>query len=276
MSISTDVAEFAALVSEGIFYGMFLNLSVVAAYFYVTQKRRRRILAPMIITVILMILLTTAKIVVDGRTVMVAFLNYETRAERIAFLTDVLKPLNAIRNAMTGCLPLIDNVFMTYRCYIILSGQKSLVSIPLLFTLASAACTIGGLYSLQNPAKFSVHVQQNWVVATFVLFLAAHAAAIFLTAFRIYRAEQENQLIDSQIPSYMPIIWIVVESGIMNTSLTLLVIITFTIGSNTVTIFLGMAAPLEGITFIIVFIRAAINSQHQAVQKMAVVSNSNT
>jgi len=272
MTISIDAAALVALISEGILYGIFLNLSVVTVHFYVTRRRQIRILAPMTVTVILMILLTTSKIAVDGHNIMVAFLNYETRTERIAYLTNFSQPLVAAKTAIQVCLPLIDNFFMTYLCYIVLSNQVWLVSIPLLITLASAVCVIGTIYSTLNPAKSPMHAQHSWMVALNVLSLAAHAIATFLTAFHIYCAERNNRLLDSSIPTYMPIIRIVVESGIMNTSYMLLVIIVFIVGSNTTTIFFGMAAPLEGIAFITVFIRAAINSQRQAVQNTTVAS----
>jgi len=274
MTISADVAEIGGVIGEGIFYGIFLTLSVVAAYFYIIQRRRMRVLAPMIVTVIVMISLATAKLAVDGRNITVAFVKYETRAERIAYLSDVSNPLAAVKHAVIVCLLFIGNVFMTYRCYLVLNNQVWLVSIPLSITLASAGCGIGAIYSMQNSAKFSAYTQYNWTVAFYALSLAAHAVATFLAAFRIYRAEQENRLVDSRIPSFMPIIRMVVKSGIMNTLYLLLIIITFVVGSNAVLTLTDMAAPVEGTIFIIVIIRAALNSQRQAAQEMAATSNS--
>lgn len=108
--------------------GILLTLSAVAAYFYITQRRRMRVHAPMIVTAILMISLATAKIAVDGRNVIVAFFNYETRAERIAYFSDVSEPLVAVKHAIIVCLLFIGNTFMVSLNVEIIIVRRILIS----------------------------------------------------------------------------------------------------------------------------------------------------
>lgn len=102
----------------------------------------------------------------------------------------------------------------------------------------------------------------------YVLSLVAHATAtcqlsvsatalrsngfcVVLMAFRILRADKQNQLLNSGLPSYMPIVRIVIESGIMNTAYLLSVIITFATGSNAVEILADMVSRICGEKFLL-------------------------
>lgn len=74
--------------------GILLTLSVVARHTFTSPRRQMRVFAPMIGTAILMFSFSTVKLAVDGCNVIVAFefVKYNTRAERIAYLSDVSQP----------------------------------------------------------------------------------------------------------------------------------------------------------------------------------------
>ncbi|THH13190.1 hypothetical protein EW146_g7005 [Bondarzewia mesenterica] len=245
MALKIDVAELAGLVAEGILYGIYLVLFIFSVYLLVARRNRgERLRYPMIVTAILMFLLVTAQIVADTWNLFIAFFHNDTRAERIGFLEDVSQDLFAVKHNVLNFMLLVGDLFVCYRCFIIWGRNPWVVVLPLALSAGSLACGIQVTWATQNLASTTVKAQSSWITALFTLSLCANAISTALLAFKIWQVDRAaKRLMAGSGSTLLPILGIVVESGVMNAAYLLAYTITLVTGTEALETMAEMVRP---------------------------------
>ncbi|KAI1789487.1 hypothetical protein LXA43DRAFT_1154424 [Ganoderma leucocontextum] len=264
MPMLIDVAELAGLAAEGALYGVFVCLFCVCGYDLVRRRKRHgsQLSWPMVLAAVMLILLATARFAVDTANVFAAFIKHDPRTARIGYLADVTQPLFTTKHSILVAVLLVGDSFVNYRCWVVWGKNIWIVAFPVVLSFTSAVngCCSGRLIhdvGVQQPPQPDRPLEAMWLKAFFSLSLVANAFSTCMLAFRIWHVDHQmaSTTIERANTSLMPIVRIVLESGILNAAYLFVYVMTLNFGSQGLEIMSEMATPLTGIIFSIVILR---------------------
>jgi len=219
-----------------------------------------------------MMCLSTTQIVVDTVNIFRAFIDLE-RQQRIMFLLDVTQPIFAAKHAIYFTMMLIGDIIVIYRAFVVWGGNIWVILFPSLCSLGSAISAYQTIWAVRHIASASIKAETGWGLAVFSLSLAANSIATGLIAFKIWKSEHQlknamgasNHASRSR-SSLMPVVILVVESGVLNAAYLLAYTIVLRSGSEGLEIMASIATPYIGIIFSAVIIRAGLAAQGSKAQ----------
>ncbi|KAM5543933.1 hypothetical protein V8D89_002550 [Ganoderma adspersum] len=261
MPMLIDVAELAGLAAEGALYGVFVCLFAVCGYDLVRRRKRHgsQLSLPMISAGVLLIALATARFCVDTANVFEAFIKHDPRLARIGYLEDVTQPLFTTKHSILVAVLLVGDSFVNYRCWVVWGKNVWIVLFPVALSFTSAASGSYTMWAYSNLPNQTVLSEASWLKAFFSLSLVANAFSTCMLAFRIWHVDRQmimaERTSERANPSLIPVIRIILESGILNAAYLFAYVMTLNFGSQGLEIMSEMATPLTGIIFSIVILR---------------------
>jgi len=271
MAIQVDVSELAGLVVESILYGIFICLSLAALHTLLRRRRQSSLNIPMLTAAIVMMVLATSQIVVDTVNIFGAFISLE-RQQRILLLSDVTQPIFAAKHAIYFTMMLIGDIIVIYRAFIVWESNFWVIVFPSLCSLGSAISAYQTIWAVRHIASASIKAETGWGLAVFSLSLAANTIATGLIAFKIWQSERHLKFAmgasnaSHSRTSLMPVVILVIESGLLNAAYLLAYTIVLRSGSHGLEIMASIATPYIGIIFSGVIICAGLAAQRTQVQ----------
>ncbi|KII84677.1 hypothetical protein PLICRDRAFT_32316 [Plicaturopsis crispa FD-325 SS-3] len=265
MSSSYDAAHLAGLIVENILYGIFVSMLSLVGYLLVAQKKiKERTWWPLIVTVGAIFLLSTARLIVDSKSLFIAFVKTESRSERDAFLLGSY----TIPKGLIGCGVIwLGDFFVIYRCWIVWRRRIEVVLAPIILTAGSLACGFRFVSLLGNHSTVVNDPQtlSRWLTGTFVLSLCTNVIATACLAFKIWSVDRRSRRnLDIHAKSLTPILLVIIESGALNAAFIFAFTFTFAVESLA-SIPLSYALPhINGSTFLLVIIRVLVDTAREA------------
>ncbi|KAJ7130939.1 hypothetical protein C8R46DRAFT_1202025 [Mycena filopes] len=263
-------SQLLAQLLESIFWGIYvITLGFTLKALLRIQNRWKRsaeISKPMLFVVIFMGCVATFDMCLTFVINLNAFVFYDGPAKEAFDNTsgwlDVMGSVDVIVQTILG------DIMLIYRCWIVYGRSWLAISVPVLLALAGLALigvTIFLEVTLPAASQF-LNPYKQVVISTWALTICINVVTTSLILFRIWRADQLNaDLLASQTSSrksrnpYHNARRIIIESGLLYTTVATVTASTYIAGSNAFTPLTGIDVQMIGIAFNLILIRVHRN-----------------
>ncbi|KIK53444.1 hypothetical protein GYMLUDRAFT_120627, partial [Collybiopsis luxurians FD-317 M1] len=198
----------------------------------------------------------------------------------LAKFTDLSDWINICKTTDIGVQTFIGDSLLIYRCWVIYNESWAVISLPLILWVGGTVCTILGA---TFESKFATRSTLNTPVLAPIIYgfwastIALNIITTSLIVYRIWKVHQlttkfrRNSILtessSAKRPSYlMYIMRIMIDSGVLNTSMSVITLATYVSGSNSLYITSNVGIEVSGIAFNLIIIRAAAFTESQQVQ----------
>ncbi|KAH9923660.1 uncharacterized protein B0H18DRAFT_1120305 [Fomitopsis serialis] len=147
---------------------------------------------------------------------------------------------------------------IVFSCYLVW-GTLWVIAVPFVLLLGSTASGIGILYSFAKvvpQADIFVDELQNWITSFFSLTLATNIICTSLIALRIWWINRS--IMTFMDHNYYPIIFLVLESGVVYSATLTALLILYKTGSWFQYVLLDAISPIVGLVFSMIIIRIGL------------------
>ncbi|TFY60584.1 hypothetical protein EVG20_g7367 [Dentipellis fragilis] len=167
------------------------------------------------------------------------------------------------KSALYALQTITGDGVMIYRCYVVWQNVW-IVVVPVIMLCSVIATAVGSVWacSQATPSQAGIFAEQisQWITACYALTLTTNVICTTMLAFRIW---QINSEVTRNIPgasrsSLMPIVFVVVDAGILYLAALLSALLCFVNKSNGQYIVLDMIMPIISIAFYMVIVRVGL------------------
>ncbi|KIK66378.1 hypothetical protein GYMLUDRAFT_120742, partial [Collybiopsis luxurians FD-317 M1] len=198
----------------------------------------------------------------------------------VAKFTNLLDWINIFKGIDIVVQALIGDALLIYRCWLIYNESWAVISVPLVLWIGVTASTIVA-FILQVKSGPSITLENSILLPTFHVFWLSTITLNILTTslivYRIWKIHRETREIarnsilaassSANRPSYLTnTIRVMIDSGVLNTSMSLITFATYLSRSNSIYITSDVVIEVSGIAFDLIIIRAAAFTRSQQVQ----------
>ncbi|KAF7297334.1 hypothetical protein MIND_00966700 [Mycena indigotica] len=262
IDIQLDKASIIALIMETFNIGIFTTLFGVTLWLLFRKQinTSNELLLP---TLCLIWILSVAHWGIDIARVIVAFFMY--REGPIAYYEDVSSPLEAAKTAVYISLTLTGDFFLIYRCYIVGDRRIVFVILPILCWMGAGVGGYGSVWAENRFGTGGIFFQglSPWISGFFASSLAANLYCTGFIAFRVLRAQVRSRppdiILSQKSRVYSALITFLESAATYSTAFFVLFVV-YELGLNTQFILLDLTSSLIGITFTMILLRVAMQS----------------
>ncbi|KAJ3752307.1 hypothetical protein EV360DRAFT_88871 [Lentinula raphanica] len=263
-SLGISEAQLLGLFLASVFWGMLLITFVHAMQCFLWDIERGELKSasklnwPMLIVALLLMTISTLDLSLGLMHCIEAFILYNGPGGSDARFTGLTDWVNIVRTCcMASGKAISDGSWSVYRCWVVCNHSKAVVVLPVLLWLGGCSMSIFIVYmeaSAGNPkvvltdgmSKITSGITVGWTLS-----LVNNIITTGIIVYRIWRVDKANMLYgiqgqDSTLQGnhcffarknhrrtrLQNIIRIVIESGMMYTTIAFMTFITFVVGSN--------------------------------------------
>ncbi|KAF8806051.1 hypothetical protein BYT27DRAFT_7141559 [Phlegmacium glaucopus] len=253
-------ATFIGTVLEGLTYGLYCVMFVLYIQVHTRKKRvdRDLLIYPLSTLFILCTAFFALDFVEEFLTIM--------RGQRRQFL---VWRLNIITSAIYSFIDFIAQGVLMYRCWVVWNRQVLIIVVPFILSIISLATSltlVGELVILGKTQQFND--PPAWFtpigILSFSLSLAVNAIFTGLLVFKIVKTSLAFRRSGARNPGgkndYLPLISILIESGVVLFVVELLWVVLFSLNSNEFYLFGGPIAITYGIIPTMIVVRVGMGN----------------
>lgn len=252
MSTTLSEALLLAFFLETLFYGVFFILYWLTLVILLKKYGIQRDLFVPVATLLLCI--ATAHLTIDLIRALEAFIFSAHTIGADAYYSNLASPLELTKTALYITQPTVADAVLVWRCYV-LNGRSLLVGIPgCIVLLTNGAIGYYVVWSLSRAGKGStVYTIVPGMITTFyTVTMLISVICTSLISWRIYRSRRSK----SDCPAVLlPVLIVVVESGILYATSVLALLLAFLTGSNGQYPAMDIAPPIVGIVFCLIILQ---------------------
>ncbi|KAA1467280.1 hypothetical protein DENSPDRAFT_926478 [Dentipellis sp. KUC8613] len=264
-SLPLDKAGIISTVLEGILYGFSVFMYGVTLWVLFHRRSTRSINYPMVVVATLFFIFSSMHIgndiarMIDG---LVYNRDFVPGGPPVWF-ADLSDFTFVFKNALYVLQTVTGDGVMIYRCYMVWQNVW-IVVVPVITLCGVIATGVGSVWacSQATPSQAGVFADQisRWIAACYSLTLTTNAICTAMLAFRIWQinAEVSRSIPGASRSSLMPIVFVVVDAGILYLAALLSTLICFVNKSNGQYVVLDMTMPIISIAFYMVIVRVGL------------------
>jgi hypothetical protein len=252
MGITLSEALLLAFFLESSFYGVFFTLYWLTLVVLLKKYGIQRDLFIPIATLLLCI--ATAHLTIDLVRALEAFIFSADTIGSDAYYSNLASPLELAKTALYITQPTVADAVLVWRCYV-LNERSLLVGIPgCIVLLTNGAIGYYVVWSLSRADIGStIYTIVPGLITTFyTLTMLISVICTSLISWRIYRIRRSKS--DVPVP-LLPILIVVVETGILYATSVLALLLAFLTGSNGQYPAMDIAPPIVGIVFCLIILQ---------------------
>ncbi|PIL35766.1 hypothetical protein GSI_02496 [Ganoderma sinense ZZ0214-1] len=260
MAFPPDEAKLVSIFIQTLLYGAYAVVFILTVWVLLSKRPQRQPgQDPMLWITILMFVMATLHIGINYTRIIKAFIIYRNApGGSAAFFNQLSEFTQIFGSTVYVAQTLIGDSVVLYRCYLVW-GRLYVVIVPFILLLGSTASGIGILYSFAKvvpEAEIFVDELQHWILSFFSLTLATNIICTGLVALRIWHM---NRAIMTFVDhSYRPIIFLVLESGMVYSATLLTLLILYKTGSWFQYVLLDAISPIVGLVFSMIIVRIGL------------------
>ncbi|KAJ3753682.1 hypothetical protein EV360DRAFT_29125, partial [Lentinula raphanica] len=275
-SLGISEAQILGLFLASVFWGMLLItfVQVMKCFLWDIErgqlKSASRINWPMLIIALLLMAFSTFDVSIGLMHCIEAFILYTGPGGSDARFTGLTDWVNILKTCNIAFGKIISDGVLVYRCWVVYNHSIAVVVLPILLWLGSFATSIFIIYleaSAKNPkvlltgglSQITPSITASWSMS-----LANNIITTGLIVYRIWRVDRSNtqngiwQGQETTITSKLQeVIRIIIESGMMYTTIALISFITFEIGSSSAYATSDVELQILSIAFNLIIIRVS-------------------
>jgi hypothetical protein len=257
--LAYDRAVLVGIWLEGVLYGLYIPLFFICVYILVAPSKRKPINVPMLAYTCIMFSLATAHIGIGVRRLLKGF--FIPGGDSLKYFTDLSQPLNLAGDFIYVTNHVIGDSLIAYRLYIVWSRKKSIVVLPCLLFLATAALGYYSISGLVNSKPGDLAYGSR--VATpakigYGLSLLENIIATSLIAARIIYTTRRSSAALPHKHSYYGILAVVVESAALYTIISMTYVGIYASKSNAQYIIFTCMCQVVGIVPTLIIVRIGL------------------
>uniref|UniRef100_A0A5K1JXK9 Cell surface hydrophobicity-associated protein n=1 Tax=Ganoderma boninense TaxID=34458 RepID=A0A5K1JXK9_9APHY len=248
MAFPPDEAKLVSIFIQTLLYGAYTVVFILTVWVLLSKRPQRQPAQdPMLWITVLMFLMATLHIGINYTRVIKAFIIYRNApGGPAAFFNQLSEFTQIFGSTVYVAQTLIGDSVVLYRCYLVW-GRLYVVIVPFILLLGSTASGIGILYSFAKvvpEAEIFVDELQHWILSFFSLTLATN---IICTGGHRY-----------VLFCYRPIVFLVLESGMVYSATLLTLLILYKTGSWFQYVLLDAISPIVGLVFSMIIVRIGL------------------
>ncbi|KAJ7218284.1 hypothetical protein C8J57DRAFT_1537455 [Mycena rebaudengoi] len=239
-----------AIFFEALFYGLFTFMFTISTFVLIRKRSLSSFNIPLLTISTLMFIMGSMHLGLDMYRILEGFIHFPGGAFAYLLSTGTNNPAYVLKNLLFTLQTLLGDGFITYRLYKVWGGNK-FVCIPfVLCFLGSVASGIATLIvqTLRKPSDslFSAALR-DWPTAFSVMTLLVNAGCSSLIAYRIWVCNRQTQVLN--LGTLAPIAVIVIESGMVYSISTIVVLALFRADTGAYKIAQDILMQLIGMVF---------------------------
>jgi len=259
--IPLDKAELLSIILEAILYGFSLLMFVGTIWVLLFRKSTQQVNHKMLTAAYILLVLSTTHLVIHIVRVMEGLIlngnSYPGGPN--AWFANAAQWTFVWENYVYVAQSLVGDMVVIYRCYMVWQS-KLIIILPLLLWCAAFVTGFAGVHaaSVATEGVFNGSLAK-WITAFWVMALSTNVLTTALLAFRIWWVDRQSRRFRGHQKSHLlPILRIILDSGVIY-SLTLLAgLICFVTETNGQYVTLDMVPPIISLTFYMVIVRTGL------------------
>jgi len=260
--IPLDKAELLSIILEAILYGFSLLMFVGTIWVLLFRKSTQQVNHKMLTAAYILLVLSTTHLVIHIVRVMEGLIlngnSYPGGPN--AWFANAAQWTFVWENYVYVAQSLVGDMVVIYRCYMVWQS-KLIIILPLLLWCAAFVTGFAGVHaaSVATEGVFNGSLAK-WITAFWVMALSTNVLTTALLAFRIWWVDRQSRRFRGHQKSHLlPILRIVLDSGVIY-SLTLIAsLICFVTETNGQYVTLDMVPPIISLTFYLVIVRTGLH-----------------
>ncbi|KAF7353728.1 hypothetical protein MVEN_01058000 [Mycena venus] len=266
-------AQIVGLFLESVFWGIylitfFLCLRSLLFNSNYDRKRLSELNWPMLAVCLCMCAFATIDVAIGLLHNIQAFVLYQGPGGAAEEFSNISDWVNIIKTVDVVMQTTLGDAMLIYRCWIIYGKSWRIVAFSILMWLGGAACTAMIIHveaTLHSKALITSSTLHPLVLSFWVLTIAQNILTTGLIVLRIWRVDRQNapfayhsnsSSAKHQQSRLREVMRIIIESGLMYTTIALLTFITDMVNSNSTYGVSDVEVQVVGITFNLIIIRA--------------------
>ncbi|KZV76687.1 hypothetical protein PENSPDRAFT_622643 [Peniophora sp. CONT] len=254
MAFTVSQGEMLSVIVEGILYGFSLFMFGVTLWVLIYRRTSQKVHGVIFAVACLLWILSTIRVIVDSIHVYNGFLR---SPDPELYFSDTTK--ETFKNAIYELQTLLGDGILIYRCFVVW-GDWRVIIFPCILWCAVAATGTHTVWSISLPLTTSANIfveNAHWILSFYILTLCCNAFSTGLLAYKLW---QINSVVAQyRTSSLIPVIKLLVECGLLYTICLIVMIITYTRGSNSLFFIINITGQIIPITFYMIIIRAGLS-----------------
>ncbi|TBU32555.1 hypothetical protein BD311DRAFT_654485 [Dichomitus squalens] len=269
MAFPPDEAKLVSIFVQTLLYGAYIVVFILTVWVLLSKRQHQSPTRdPMLWITIVMFLMATLHIGINYTRIIKAFIIHRNApGGPAAFFNQLSEFTQIFGSTVYVAQTLIGDTVVLYRCYLVW-GRWYVIVVPSVLLVGSTVSGIGILYSFARvvpEANIFVKELQDWILSFFSLTLATNilctgtfhlTSLLGLVALRIW---QMNRAIMNFVNhSYHPIIFLVLESGMVYSATLLTLLVLYKTGSWFQYVLLDAISSIVGLVFSMMIVRIGL------------------
>lgn len=269
--IRLDKAEFIALWTETMFYGMYTVLFAICIYvLFYSKKRSATVNKPLLATAIVMYTLSTAHVITDFARGIVAFINYQTYVDTkehidgpLGYYVQIWVWSSILRQAIYVTNNIVADSLVVYRLYVVWGFNRKVIIGPIIMLIAtslSGYLAVWGFSKIVPGEDVFASDIAIWGTALFALSLSTNIVVTSLIAGRIWWIGRQaaKSLGGAHGQKYSQALVIIIESGAIYSVCLFILLILYVTKANAQYIVYDSLAQIMGIVPTLIIVRVGL------------------
>ncbi|KAJ6595600.1 hypothetical protein DFH09DRAFT_973684, partial [Mycena vulgaris] len=272
-------AQIVGLFLESVFWGIYLITFVLClrSLLFTANfelKRFRDLNWPMLVVSLSMCACATLDVAVGLMHNIEAFILYKGSGGATQEFSNISDWVNVIKTVDVIFQTTLGDGMLIYRCWIVYSKSWRVVALPILLFLGGGVCNVMTLIleaNLHSNALVTSKALKPVITAFWILTIVLNILTTGLLVFRIWRVDRQNAQFgyhtassgDAQPSRLRQAMRIIIESGLMYTTLAFVTFVTYITDSNSVYGTSDVEVQIVGIAFNLIIIRADRATEEQ-------------
>jgi len=222
-------------------------------------KKFSKINHVMLTMTLLLFVLSTIHIGVDLNRIYLAFVKLKNETDPITYLGDASQSSFIFKNSVYAIQTALSDGIVLYRAYMVWRSPWP-IALPALIYLAVIGTGISLIYhaSISGPNNFS-EVAGGWIIAFYASTFSCNMLGTMILAVKLWWMERSvSKFKIKGRTSLKPVLWIVVDSGLLISMALFTALICFVSGSSSTFIVNDFITPIISISFYAVIIRVSL------------------
>jgi len=189
------------------------------------------------------------------------------------YLSDLSQSTWIVKDAAYVLQILVGDAVVTYRLFVVWRSKRIII-VPVIlymFLIVTSVGTIVCFLTAKPPGSFDIFIGPSrvWSPAHLANTLAGNLLSTLLLAYRLYSTERKVAgMRSSQSSSLMPILRVVVDSGLIYSAALVVVLACFIAKTRAQLIVFDLITPIINIAFYAIFLRIALVNKNNQLSTM--------
>ncbi|KAJ7036754.1 hypothetical protein C8F04DRAFT_1394021 [Mycena alexandri] len=282
-------AQIVASFMESVFWGIYLITFFLCMRVLVFRpdfglKRLSELNWPMLLVALAMCSFATLDVAVGLMHNIQAFVLYRGAKGAVGVFSDISNWVNVVKTVDVVMQTTLGDGLLIYRCWVVYGRSWRIVAFPILLWIGGAVCTVTNIVleaRLHSDALVTSKSLRPVIISFWVLTIVLNILTTGMLVFRIWKVDRESARFAYRTASSSGIttrpsrlkqaMRIIVESGLLYTTVALITFITYITNSNSAYATSDVEVQIVGIAFNLIIIRA----DNRAAEEQAMLNVSN-